>query len=212
VKKAGQAVRLGVIRGDAHWKVRDGKYSEEGCRRELRDLPAIPFVRLKSRYGRKHEEIRLGVLCDHMTMLLPIVAVVLAAFCVWLGVRIINRRERWAKLTLAVVVGLPVLYVASFGPACWIASRTEIGIGLLQIVYHPLITAMPRDDRIIRIYSASDGCVRAFYYPDGIIHWYSTIGAKPGWRWVCAAEFEQRTDQLVMVKEWRAEWRGGATE
>jgi hypothetical protein len=59
-----------------------------------------------------------------MTILLPALAVAFAAFCVWLGVRIVNRRERWAKWTLAAVIGLPVLYVASFGPACWWFSRS----------------------------------------------------------------------------------------
>jgi len=54
-----------------------------------------------------------------MSIILPALAVAFAAFCVWLGVRIFNRRERWAKWTLAAVVGLPLLYVASFGPACW---------------------------------------------------------------------------------------------
>jgi hypothetical protein len=53
-----------------------------------------------------------------MKILLPAFAVAFAAFCIWLTVRIVNRRERWAKWT-AVLVGLPVLYVASFGPACW---------------------------------------------------------------------------------------------
>ena len=43
-----------------------------------------------------------------------------AAFYIWLGVRIINRRERWAKWALVMTpVGVPVLYVLSFGPACW---------------------------------------------------------------------------------------------
>jgi len=46
-----------------------------------------------------------------------------AAFLVWLAVRIINRKERWAKRTLAATLLLPVLYVASFGPACWLASQ-----------------------------------------------------------------------------------------
>jgi hypothetical protein len=36
-----------------------------------------------------------------MTILLPTLAAIFAAFCVWLGVRIFNRRERWAKWTLA---------------------------------------------------------------------------------------------------------------
>ena len=59
-----------------------------------------------------------------MTNSAPILAFAFAAFCVWLTVRIINRRERWAKWTLAIVVGLPVLYVVSFGPACWWFSRS----------------------------------------------------------------------------------------
>ena len=54
-----------------------------------------------------------------MTLILPVLAIAFAAFCVWLTVRIVNRRERWAKWTLVAVVGLPVLYVVSFGPACW---------------------------------------------------------------------------------------------
>jgi hypothetical protein len=51
--------------------------------------------------------------------ILNIIGVAFAALCVWLTVRIVNRRERWAKWTLAVMVGLPMLYVLSFGPACW---------------------------------------------------------------------------------------------
>ena len=36
-----------------------------------------------------------------MTILLPAQGTAFAAFCVWLTVRIVNRRERWAKWTLA---------------------------------------------------------------------------------------------------------------
>ena len=72
-----------------------------------------------------------------MTLLLPTLAVAFAAFCVWLTVRISNRRERWAKWTLAGVVGVPVLYVASFGPACWIVSRSEAENPVLPAVYIP---------------------------------------------------------------------------
>ena len=63
---------------------------------------------------------------------------VLAAFSVWLTVRIVNRRERWTKWTLAAVVALPVLYVASFGPACWLVSRMEDSDSELPVVYTPL--------------------------------------------------------------------------
>jgi hypothetical protein len=57
-----------------------------------------------------------------VTIILPALAVAFAAFCVWLAVRIFNRRERWAKWTLATVVGLPVLYAAAFGVAIRIAT------------------------------------------------------------------------------------------
>jgi hypothetical protein len=77
-----------------------------------------------------------------MTVTLSIFGIAFAAFCVWLTVRIINRRERWAKWTLAgVIVGLPVLYVASFGPACWIASHTvrfDSSYDSIPVAYWPI--------------------------------------------------------------------------
>ncbi|HEY2250726.1 MAG TPA: hypothetical protein VGH74_06680 [Planctomycetaceae bacterium] len=60
-----------------------------------------------------------------MWSLLTALAVAFAAFCVWLTVRIVNRRERWAKWTLAVIVGVPVLYVASIGPAWRIYAHSK---------------------------------------------------------------------------------------
>ena len=56
-----------------------------------------------------------------MAIALVVTAVAFAAFCVWLTVRIVNRKERWAKWTLAVImVGSPVLYALSIGPAAWL--------------------------------------------------------------------------------------------
>ena len=45
-----------------------------------------------------------------MALALLIVGIAFAAFCVWLTVRIIDRRERWAKWTLAGAIGLPALW------------------------------------------------------------------------------------------------------
>jgi|SRR5579863_385320 len=59
-----------------------------------------------------------------MTILLPTLAVAFAAFCVWLTVRIVNRKERWAKRTLGLAIDLPDLYLASFGAACWFAEES----------------------------------------------------------------------------------------
>jgi hypothetical protein len=64
-----------------------------------------------------------------MGIVVPALVVAFTALCVWLGVRVCNRRERWAKWTLASVsVGIPLLYFASFGPACWIESYRAIEI------------------------------------------------------------------------------------
>ena len=53
-----------------------------------------------------------------MTILLPALSFAFAAFCVWLVVRIMNRRERWAKWALAgILLTILVVYPLSFGPA-----------------------------------------------------------------------------------------------
>lgn len=60
-----------------------------------------------------------------------------SAFAVWLTVRIINRRERWAKRIAAVMVAMIVVgYPLSFGPACWIMSRTADQ--MLPTMYMPI--------------------------------------------------------------------------
>jgi len=72
-----------------------------------------------------------------LAIVLPIVAIAFAAFCVWLVVRIYNRRERWAKWTLAATLALPVLYVASFGPACWwFAAPDEQGMTVKDVLIY----------------------------------------------------------------------------
>jgi len=77
-----------------------------------------------------------------MTIILPALAVAFAALCVWLGVRIFNRRERWAKWTLAVVIAMPVLYVLSFGPACLYLTRhvDEMDGGELVYASEPIMS------------------------------------------------------------------------
>ncbi|MBI3862942.1 MAG: hypothetical protein HY290_13710 [Planctomycetia bacterium] len=93
-----------------------------------------------------------------MSFLLPALAVAFAAFCVWLTVRIVNRKERWAKWTLAAVVGLPVLYVASFGPACWMCDRDVLSERFVLWAYSPLAKATIDD-----------------YFPPSIYIWYGEL-------------------------------------
>jgi hypothetical protein len=61
-----------------------------------------------------------------------------AAFCVWLTVRFVNRRERWAKRTIALVIFLPLLYVLSLGPVCWLTSRTGQAVEFMPLIYLPI--------------------------------------------------------------------------
>jgi hypothetical protein len=61
-----------------------------------------------------------------MSIVLPALAVAFAAFCVWLGVRIVNRKERWAKWTLA--AALVLVYPLSFGPACWLSDPMTLPV------------------------------------------------------------------------------------
>jgi hypothetical protein len=59
-----------------------------------------------------------------MSIILPALAVGYTAFCVWLTVGIINRRERWAKWTLiAVLVAAVVGYPLSIGPVLALHAR-----------------------------------------------------------------------------------------
>lgn len=46
-------------------------------------------------------------------------------------------RRTWLPL-IAVLVGMPVLYVMSFGPACWLSCRTSVGHELISIAYRPI--------------------------------------------------------------------------
>ncbi len=64
------------------------------------------------------------------------------AVSVWLTVRIVNRRERWAKWTLALVIAAPVLYGASWGPVIWVHDRELLprsATPILDVIYWPLI-------------------------------------------------------------------------
>src|SRR5258708_5482927 len=76
-----------------------------------------------------------------MTIIFPALAVALAAFCVWLTVQIVNRRERRAKWTaVGLIIALPMLYVVSVGPVCWLADRYQRwdDLQFLRRAYLPL--------------------------------------------------------------------------
>jgi hypothetical protein len=99
-----------------------------------------------------------------MSIVLPALGVGFAAFCVWLGVRIFNRRERWAKWTAVALAGLLVFYPMSIGPVCWGSSHAGIGSGVVSAIYGPLIKYAPS--------------VASRFLED-----YSGVGAATSWSW-----------------------------
>jgi hypothetical protein len=70
----------------------------------------------------------------------------------------------WA--TVVVVVAL-LAYPLSFGPACWISSRTGMGVYKLPTLYRPILYAMSCSRR------AANLC-----------RWYAEVGAPSDWNWV----------------------------
>jgi hypothetical protein len=77
-----------------------------------------------------------------MSSPLLIFGVSLVAFAIWLTVRIVNNRERWAKRTMLGMAAVVIGYPASFGPACWIADREIIPKSLIRNLYEPLGTVV----------------------------------------------------------------------
>src|SRR4051794_21711435 len=49
-----------------------------------------------------------------------------------------RKKPGWAFWTVLTLTVLPGLYVASFGPACWIASRTKHPRVVFEQTYFPL--------------------------------------------------------------------------
>ena len=100
----------------------------------------------------------------------PAMTVAFAALGTWLTVRVVNRREKWAKRSLALLVSLPILYVLSFGPVCWISSRMnlgeEFGLRVLPKLYRPIVARMWPRTRFSEF-----------------ANWYAQLGAAPSWSW-----------------------------
>jgi hypothetical protein len=99
-----------------------------------------------------------------MNIIFPVVVLAFVSFVVWLGVRIVNRRERWAKrmavgLAMAAFVGYPL----SFGPYCWVGARSDdlTIVERFNVVYSPLVGALL-------------GLPESLYGP---VEWYLGLGA-----------------------------------
>src|SRR5262245_8563350 len=72
--------------------------------------------------------------------------IVFGAAFIWLTVRVINRRGRWATWTFATMIGVPLLYVLSYGPALWLYLHVLPASSLpcVNTLYAPLGAMLPR--------------------------------------------------------------------
>jgi hypothetical protein len=61
---------------------------------------------------------------------------------------------------VALLIGLPVLYIASIGPACWICAHTDSGKHVVGTIYSPMIALFWHDSSSLR----------------RVVRWYATIG------------------------------------
>jgi hypothetical protein len=73
-----------------------------------------------------------------------------------------------------VVVIVPVLYVASFGPACWTSSCTNFGPRVVSIVYDPLMRLS------VDAYSSE---IQTGWFAQAPFT-YSGLFSRQGWIWV----------------------------
>ena len=90
----------------------------------------------------------------------------------------------WATV---LVVGLPLLYVVSFGPACWITSRLDRGADLLPVIYRPFTWGMsPQTDTTI----------------DRAIMRYAEVGAAENWVWGAVWEVSETPGSEHVRWEW----------
>src|SRR5262245_57632048 len=86
------------------------------------------------------------------------------------------RKPVWPWIA-AVLIGLPVLYVVSFGPACWITSRLDRGSKLVPVAYRPILRITYPDPWVLRNNIAQV-----------VVMSYSTLFAAPGWGWTYSDE------------------------
>jgi hypothetical protein len=95
-----------------------------------------------------------------VSILLSTLSLALAAFAVWLGVRIVNRRELWAKRTAVVLIGVLVGYPLTIRPACWFVEMEVFHTNTVAHAYCPLVLLLesaPRPvDRLARWYAGTD--------------------------------------------------------
>jgi hypothetical protein len=106
------------------------------------------------------------------------------------------------------------MYVTTFGPVCWVSSRTRIGIETLPWIYRPILTLMKKDDspaaRILLHWSNNERPATLYLYPSGVMSRYASWFAAENWQWRFRQVVEDRSTDVVLYSEVRWEFRNAA--
>src|SRR5262249_17503759 len=99
-------------------------------------------------------------------------------------------------------------YPISFGPACWLASRTGIGAGTLPLIYRPIIGRMNPGGSYESncSYDTVPPKWTLHYYPSGIISRYAALFAATGWRWRQSVDSKDQFDLDDRIRDGQWEW------
>jgi hypothetical protein len=74
-----------------------------------------------------------------------------------------DRKKPGVPFWATVIVVVLLLYVASFGPACWISERTATGAGPVSVVYQPMLWFWMSTKQ-----------------PGTLVRWYALVGTTDG--------------------------------
>jgi hypothetical protein len=87
-----------------------------------------------------------------MDFMLPALGVSFAAFCIWITVRIVNRREKSRRMIWAAALASAALlsYPFSFGPACRLVIKFVLPYSHFTTVYEPCIRLAIHGPQAIR--------------------------------------------------------------
>jgi len=94
----------------------------------------------------------------------------------------------WITVALLVVL---VGYPLSFGPACWISSRTNSGARSVQLIYGPICTAL---SHVPILFSSA---VRQYVNVLAANNWSLGIGGDDQWTWDQDVPFAGVTETIL---------------
>ena len=94
-----------------------------------------------------------------------------------------RRKRGWGFWTAVAVTGLSLLYLAAFGPACWLVDRQAIHPILVARVYTPLL-------KIELCRHGIEGYPRWLGALGIAVYWYGNVGAN------------QNNDVIPLLHQW----------